>query len=78
MGTSLSLALTGLASILHDGRGVGWWVRLLECCAACGQLTPATLTTLTGARTPVVWFKICPALLACSAVLLLIASVAPA
>jgi hypothetical protein len=53
-------------------------VRLLECCAACGQLTLATLTALTGARTPVVWFKICPVLLAGSAVLLLIASVAPA
>jgi hypothetical protein len=32
------------------------------------------LTALTGARTPVVWFKICPALLAGSAVLLLAAS----
>ena len=35
----------------------------------------ATLTALTGARTAVVWFKICPVLLAGSAVLLLIASV---
>jgi hypothetical protein len=34
----------------------------------------ATLTALTGARTPVVWFKICPVLLASSAVLLLAAS----
>ena len=34
----------------------------------------ATLTALTGARTPVVWFKICPVLLAGSAVLLLAAS----
>jgi hypothetical protein len=33
-----------------------------------------TLTALTGARTPVVWFKICPVLLAGSAVLLLAAS----
>jgi hypothetical protein len=33
-----------------------------------------TLTALTGARTPVVWFKICPVLLAGSAVLLLTAS----
>jgi hypothetical protein len=32
------------------------------------------LTALTGARTPVVWFKICPELLAGSAVLLLAAS----
>ncbi len=34
----------------------------------------ATLTALTGARTPVVWFKICPVLLAGSAGLLLAAS----
>ncbi len=33
-----------------------------------------TLTALTGARTPVVWFKICPVLLGGSAVLLLAAS----
>jgi hypothetical protein len=31
----------------------------------------AVLTALTGARTPVVWFKVCPVLLATSAVLLL-------
>ena len=34
----------------------------------------ATLTALTGARTPVVWFKICPVLLTSSAILLLAAS----
>jgi hypothetical protein len=34
----------------------------------------AALTTLTGARTPVIWFKICPALLSAVAVLLLAAS----
>lgn len=44
--------------------------------AAAGLLVAlGTLTALTGARTPVVWFKICPVLLAGSAVLLLIASV---
>ncbi len=32
------------------------------------------LTALTGARTPVIWFKICPALLAAAALLLLFAS----
>jgi hypothetical protein len=35
----------------------------------------AVLTALTGARTPVVWFKVCPALLATSAALLLVASI---
>jgi len=34
----------------------------------------ATLTALTGARTRVIWFKICPVLLTGSAALLVIAS----
>lgn len=38
-------------------------------------LALALLTGLTGARTQVVWFKICPVLLTLSAVLLLVASV---
>jgi hypothetical protein len=37
-------------------------------------VTLAVLTALTGARTPIVWFKICPVLLTISATLLLIAS----
>jgi len=37
-------------------------------------LALGTLTALTGARTPVVWFKVCPVLLAGSAALLLAAS----
>ncbi len=37
-------------------------------------LALAVLTALTGARTPVVWFKICPVLLTTSAALLLVAS----
>ena len=36
----------------------------------------AVLTALTGARTPIVWFKVCPVLLATSAALLLVASIA--
>ncbi|HUO37831.1 MAG TPA: hypothetical protein VMU34_08320 [Mycobacterium sp.] len=35
----------------------------------------AVLTALTGARTPIVWFKVCPVLLGASAALLLVASV---
>jgi hypothetical protein len=43
--------------------------------AAAGLLAAlAALTALTGARTPVVWFKICPVLLAGSAALLVAAS----
>jgi len=34
----------------------------------------ATLTALTGARTPVIWFKICPVVLTVTAAMLLIAS----
>jgi len=34
----------------------------------------AVLTALTGARTPVVWFKVCPALLTGSAILLVVAT----
>ena len=36
-------------------------------------LALAVLTAMTGDRTPVVWFKICPVLLTCSSVLLLLA-----
>ena len=36
----------------------------------------AALTALTGARTPVIWFKICPVLLSSSAALLVVASLA--
>jgi hypothetical protein len=43
--------------------------------AAALLIALGTLTALTGARTPVIWFRICPVLLAGSAVLLLIASV---
>jgi hypothetical protein len=35
----------------------------------------AVLTVFTGARTPIVWFKVCPVLLAMSAALLLVASI---
>ena len=51
-------------SLHADGRRV----------AACLLVGLAGLTTVTGARTPVVWFKICPVLLSVSAVLLLAAS----
>ncbi len=42
--------------------------------AAALLLALAVLTSLTGARTSVIWFKICPVLLTGSAVLLLVAS----
>lgn len=48
-----------------------WTYRVL----AAALLVLAVLTGVTGARTPVIWFTICPALLSTSAILLLIASV---
>jgi hypothetical protein len=47
-----------------------WTYRVI----AGALLVLAVLTALTGARTRVVWFKICPVLLTSSAVLLLVAS----
>ena len=48
-----------------------WWVYRV----AAGLLVAlGALTALTGARTPVVWFKICPALVASSAALQVAAS----
>ena len=45
------------------------------CRVAASQLVAvAVVTALTGARTKVIWFKICPVLLTSSAVLLLVAS----
>ena len=52
--------------------GAGVWVYRV---AAALLVALGTLTALTGARTGVVWFKICPVLLAGSAVLLVVASV---
>jgi hypothetical protein len=43
--------------------------------AAVVLVVLAALTTLTGARTPVVWFRVCPFVLTGSAALLLLASV---
>jgi hypothetical protein len=50
-------------------------VRVLVYRIAAGLLVAlGALTALTGARTPVIWFKICPVLLAGSAILLMAAS----
>ena len=42
--------------------------------AAVVLVVLAVLTTLTGARTPVVWFRVCPFVLTGAAALLLVAS----
>lgn len=68
-GAAAILIATTIAGGVHADPSL-WVYR-----AAAGLLIAlAGLTTLTGARTPVIWFKICPVLLAGSAVLLLVAS----
>ncbi|MFL6110638.1 MAG: hypothetical protein ACJ786_04720 [Catenulispora sp.] len=63
----LLVAVTVVAS---QAQVTAWVYRM-----AAGLLVAlAVLTSLTGARTPVIWFKICPALLAGSATLLILAS----
>ena len=70
-----AFALWGLAAIIvvatavDSGSTATAWVYRVS----AGLLL--ALAVLTGARTPVVWYKICPAVLGTSAVLLLLASV---
>ncbi|MEV6325306.1 hypothetical protein AB0M45_29620 [Nocardia sp. NPDC051787] len=72
-----SVALWGIAltvvaaTVMGSGTDVTEWVYRI---AAVALLCLAVLTSLTGARTGVIWFKICPVLLGLSAVLLLAAS----
>jgi hypothetical protein len=64
-------ALVVVTTLVGSETDVTAWVYRV---AAALLVTLAILTALTGARTPVVWFKICPVLLTSSAVFLLIAS----
>jgi hypothetical protein len=71
--TMWGIAATVIVVTAADGTDTSarvWVYRI----AAGLLIALATLTALTGARTPVVWFKICPVLLASSAILLLAAS----
>ena len=73
-----AFALWGLAAIIvvatavDSGSTATAWVYRVS---AGLLLALAVLTGLTGARTPVVWYRICPAVLGTSAVLLLLGSV---
>jgi hypothetical protein len=64
-------ALVIVVTAIGSGTSTTAWVYRM---AAALLVALALLTGLTGARTPVIWFKICPALLSVSAALLLIAS----
>ncbi len=66
-------ALIVVVTAVDSGADVTAWVYR----SVAGLLVGlAVLTAVTGARTPVIWFKICPALLATSATLLIAASLA--
>ena len=62
-----------IAAVTAVAGGSGAADAVYRVCAGL-LLALAALTALTGARTPVIWFKICPALLGTSAILLILAS----
>lgn len=66
-------ALVIVVTVAGGGTSVADWTYRVT---AGALLVLAILTALTGARTRVVWFKICPVLLTTSAALLLLASLA--
>jgi len=65
-----AMVVTVTASAGGTAAAAGWVDRV----AAGALIVLAALTSLTGARTAVIWFKICPVLLGASATLLLLAS----
>ena len=62
-----------VVTVVDGGAEVTSWVYRFVAALLVGL---AVLTALTGARTPVIWFKICPVLLTASATLLVAASLA--
>jgi hypothetical protein len=68
----LAVLVIAVTAVDADANVTAWVYRV----AAGILVTLAVLTGATGARTAVIWFKICPALLTSSAVLLLVASFA--
>jgi hypothetical protein len=72
--TMWGLAAAVISATVVGGAGSGVTIAVYR--VAAGVLVAlAVLTGLTGARTPVVWFKVCPVLLTTSAALLVLASV---
>ena len=64
--------IAAVTVVAADTPAAAWVYRM--CALLLAAL--AVLTQLTGAKTSVIWFKICPALLGSSAALLLVASFA--
>jgi hypothetical protein len=71
--TMWGIAATVIAAPMVGGSAtdVRAWVYRV---AAALLVALGALTAMTGARTPVVWFKVCPVVMAGAAVLLLVAS----
>ncbi len=73
-----ALTMWGLAALVIAITVVGGSERLTDTVyrAVAGLLIAlAVLTALTGARTRVIWFKVCPVLLTSTAALLVVASI---
>ena len=64
-------AIVVAATMAGGGSSTAAWVYRAAAALLVGL---GALTAATGARTPVIWFKICPVLLGTSAALLLVAS----
>ena len=67
---ALAALVTSVTAVAGGTAAAQWADRVI----AAALIVLAILTGLTGARTPVIWFKVCPVLLAGSAGLLLLAS----
>jgi hypothetical protein len=67
---TLAALVTVVTAIAGGTAAAAWSDRI----AAGALLVLAVLTSLTWARTPVIWFRICPVLLGGPAALLLLAS----
>ena len=69
----ISIGVLVLVTTAVDGAGDST-TQLVYCVSAATLVALATLTALTGARTAVIWFRICPFVLTGSAVLLVLAA----
>ncbi len=69
-----AITMWGLAAVIIAATAAGGTPAWVYRAVSALLVALAALTALTGARTPVIWFKICPVLLSVVAVLLLIAS----
>jgi hypothetical protein len=73
-----AFAMWGLAGVTvavtaaGGGTSAAHWVQLT---VAAVLVALGALTWLTGARTPVIWFKICPVVLGTAAIMLVVAAV---